>query len=171
MDNLRIWHASRDPYHCAFRYLRLLLAETGSIEIERLRILDMFLLYPSLLHRTSMPKDVKDSFRKLGIEKPEDIFMRLPSPASVFQDLRVYQNSAIAHLAARGLITAENLKRGAAKISQVNIPATLLGKAMAKNQDDGGLTAFLVGQFSTIPLRGSDSIYRKAGLPTRAIAA
>lgn len=171
MAEFRIWHASRDAYHCAFRLLRLLVAKDESIEVERLRILDMFLLYPSLLHRSSMPRVIKDEFRDLEIEKPENIFIRLPSPASVFQDLRLYQNSAITQLAARGLIDLEAFKQGIVKLSATGVPQELLQRAEEKNINDSGLTAFLVGPFSAIPLRGAESIYRKAGLPTRAVAA
>lgn len=131
----------------------------------------MFVLYPPLLHRASMPQDIKRQFRELEIPRPEKIFLQLPSPAAVFQDLRLYQNSAIAQLAARGLITAGDLQEGLAAPPTEGWPASLTSRAVEKNAEDGGLTRFLVGPFSSIPLRGTDSIYRKAGLPTRAIAA
>jgi hypothetical protein len=171
MANLRVWHASRDPYHCAFRLLRLLAAKKNEIELERLRILDMFLLYPSLLHRSSMPLAVKDRFRNLDIEKPESIFMHLPSPASVFQELCLYQNSAVAQLTAKGLISPEDLNERNVKLLHSEVPLELRERTETKNREDGGLTAFLVGPFSTIPLRGPESVYRKVGLPTRVIAA
>jgi hypothetical protein len=171
MANLRVWHASRDPYHCAFRVLRLLVAKNNAVELERVRILDMFLLYPSLLHRSSMPQPVKTLFRELDIPKPEKIFIRLPSPSSVFQDLRIYQNSAIAQLVARGIVTSSGLQQGLLARSIGDLPEALNKQIIQKNLEDGGLTAFLTGPFSTIPLRGADSMYRKAGLPVRAIAA
>jgi hypothetical protein len=118
-----------------------------------------------------MPRAVKDKFRDLAIDKPEKIFIRLPSPASVFQDLRLYQNSAITQLAAKGLIDARAFKQGIVKLLATEVPPELLQQAKEKNLHDRGLTSFLVEPFSTIPLRGPESVYRKAGLPTRAIAA
>ena len=171
MSSFRIWHPSRDAYHCAFRFLRLLVANEAALEVERLRILDMFLLYPSLLHRASMPQDIKKAFRALDIPTPEKIFLRLPSAAAVFQDLRLYQNSAIAQLAARGLLSPSDLKKGLASPIQVDWPEALAQRARQKNAEDKGLAGFLVGAFSEIPLRGRESIYRKAALPTRSIAA
>ncbi|RWQ61435.1 MAG: hypothetical protein EOS86_33160 [Mesorhizobium sp.] len=141
------------------------------MELERLRILDMFLLYPSLLHRSSMPQDVKELFRNLDIEKPDKIFIRLPSPAAVIQDLRLYQNSAVAQLTAKGVIDSDALKQSTMVLSDSDLPRELRERTEKKNLEDGGLTSFLVGPFCTIPLRGSESVYRKAGLPTRAIAA
>lgn len=171
MTSFRVWHSSRDAYHCAFRFLRLLVANDASLEVERLRILDMFLLYPPLLHRTSMPQDTKKRFRELEIPTQEKIFLRLPSSAAVFQDLRLYQNSAIAQLAARGLLSTIDLKRGLASPVEAGWPDGIAERARRKNAEDGGLTEFLVGIFSEIPLKGRESIYRKAGLPTRSIAA
>jgi hypothetical protein len=171
MANLRIWHSSRDAYHCAFRLIRLVIENGAPLELERARILDMFLLYPSLLHRTSMPQDVKASFRELDILRPDKIFIRLPSPAAVFQDLRIYQNSALAQLIARGLASPAKLQRGLLEIDLSLLPDQLKYRAVKRNKADGGLTHFLVTSFSTLPLRGANSVYRKAGLPTRAIAA
>jgi hypothetical protein len=170
MNDLRIWHASRDAYHCAFRFLRLLVARSDELEFERLRILDMYLLFPALLHRTAMQRSVRDEFVRLGIEKPERIFVRLPSNAAIFQELRLYQNSAVGQLAARGLLVPAAMKKGVASIDQGILPAELLGRIFAKNTSDEGLVKFLLGPFSSQPLRGRESFYRKAGLPTRTFA-
>ena len=171
MTNLRVWHASRDAYHCAFRLIRLVAANKAPLELERVRILDMFLLYPPLLHRSSMPQDVKTAFRTLDIPRPDKIFMRLPSAAAVFQDLRLYQNSAVAQLAARGLALPSDLQQGLLSIIEADLPDRLRERAEARNREDGGLTNFLVGPFSALPLRGVSSVYRKIGLPSRALAA
>ncbi|WP_018062481.1 ABC-three component system middle component 5 [Caulobacter sp. UNC279MFTsu5.1] len=171
MANLRVWHSSRDAYHCAFRLIRLVIANGAPLELERARILDMFLLYPPLLHRTSMPQEVKAAFRALDIPRPEKIFIRLPSPAAVFQDLRLYQNSAVAQLAARGLASPLQMQQGLLAIDLSLLPEQLKDRALERNSTDGGITNFLVKSFSTLPLRGANSVYRKAGLPTRAIAA
>tara|TARA_R110002074_G_C12548406_1_gene666352 strand:+ start:1432 stop:1947 length:516 start_codon:yes stop_codon:yes gene_type:complete len=169
MTNLRVWHASRDPYHCSFRFLRLLVAGAESVELERLRILDMFLLYPSLLHRSSLPQELKNKFRALNIEKPHKIFMHLPSPAAIFQDLRLYQNSATIQLAAKGLIDSAELKQGTIQLLDWAIPSELRKRTEERNIQDQGLSSFLVGPFSNIPLRGSASVYRRVGLPTRVV--
>jgi hypothetical protein len=169
MSKIRVWHSSRDAYHCTFRFIRLLIAKKAGLEIERLRILDMFLLFPPLLHRISMPQDVKATFKSLNVDSPERIFINLPSPAAIFQDLRVYQNSAVAQIIARGLLGSEVFKQGVIEVSDESFPKELYQRAIMKNEIDGGLTKFLVGPFSEIPLRGSKSIYSRAGLPNRTL--
>ncbi len=171
MTDHRVWHASRDAYHCTFRFVRLLVAAGKPIELERLRILDMFLLYPPLLHRSSMPDEVRRQFRTLQIPKPDQLFLRLPSAAAVFQDLRLYQNSAVAQLTARGLASATDLKQGLLVFNLAAVPEALIVQARERNRTDGGLTDFLVGPWSGQPLRGSNNVYRKIGLPARGLAA
>jgi hypothetical protein len=170
MTDLRIWHSSRDAYHCAFRILRLLLAQERSIQVERLRMLDMYLLFPALLHRTSMTREVRSGFNQLDIERPEQAFIRLPSNAAVFQELRIYQNSAIGQLAARGLVLPSVLKKGKAIVEKAAVPAALRDRIVQKNLVESRLIEFLIGPFSELPLRGVQNMYRRAGLPARVIA-
>src|SRR3546814_9854859 len=46
MSEFRVWFASRDPYHCVFRMVRLLCAKGEAMPLEQLRVLDMFLMFP-----------------------------------------------------------------------------------------------------------------------------
>ncbi|MBP2159329.1 MULTISPECIES: ABC-three component system middle component 5 [Asticcacaulis] len=169
MANLRAWHSSRDAYHCSFRLVRLSEASKGKdIEVERLRVMDMMLLFPSLLHRISMPRPLLNTFKELGIPKAEDIFINLPGIPSVFQELRLYQNSALGQLRAKGMIST-SVENGIIQIDRKNVPEDLYKRAAVRNQTDGGLTTFLTGPFAAIPLRGTDNLYKRVGLPKRSI--
>lgn len=168
MSKIRIWHASRDPYHCAFRMLRLLSAADGDrMELERLRILDLYLLYPPLLHAASMPQEVRASFRALEVPRPEETFIRLPSAAAISQDLRLYQNAALSHLAARRMLKTGTLREGVAELDRTQVPKDISSRAESKNRSDGGFVAFLTRDFARIPLTGRENVYRRASLPAR----
>lgn len=167
----RIWHASRDPYHCAFRLLRLLLACDGKMELERARILDIFLLFPSLLHRPHLTSDARKALRDLNIARPEDGFVNLPSAATIFQDVRMYQNVAVTHLVAKGILATEALREGVLSLRPGSIPPELTKSIEIRNGDDAKFAEFLVNAWKDIPLRGGSSMYRRIGLPVRAIAA
>jgi hypothetical protein len=169
--NPRVWHASRDPYHCAYRLLRLLLAADGEIELERARILDIFLLFPSLIHRPHLTSPVRKAIRELNIIKPEDEFVNLPSAASIFQDLRMYQNVAVTHLAAKGILKKASLKEGVLSLQRESLPTDLTVSLKSRDETDSKFAEFLVNAWKEIPLRGSQSMYRRIGLPIRAIAA
>src|SRR6266702_8870704 len=95
VTNLRLWHPSFDAYHCTFRFLRLLTFQKNhALTIEKLWILDFYLLYPVLLHRASMPSEVRRTFRSLGIERPMDQFVQLPSEKSLYRELAIFQKAA-----------------------------------------------------------------------------
>jgi hypothetical protein len=165
MAKIRIWHASRDPYHCAFRLIRLLLGcDAGRLALDRLRVLDMFLLYPVLLHDVSMPQQVKNKFRTLGVPSASETFVRLPGPAILAQDLRLYQTAAASQLAARGILASEPLETGIAKLKVEAVPSEIVSRAAAKEAERPGLLEFLTVDLDAIPLTGRDGLYRRAAI-------
>ena len=114
---LRLWHPSIDAYHCTFRFLRLLTFEKSNrLSIEKLSILDFYLLYPFLLHRASMPLEVRRIFRSLHIERPTDQFVQFPSEKSLFRDIAVFQKTAGTNLMAKGLLEREQYLSGTAQL-------------------------------------------------------
>ncbi len=171
MSKLRIWHSSRDAYHCAYRMLQLLTsAERHQISFERLRILDLYLLYPSLLHRASMPQTMKERFKALSIPHPDDLFMQLPSVAAISQDLRIYQNAAASLLIAKGIIEKSAFQAGMVVLISENVPEKLLDRVADEARSEPRIVAFLTDEFSTLPLTGDGNVYRRIGLPMRAIS-
>jgi hypothetical protein len=148
--------------------IRLLsFASAPSTEFERLRIFDMYLLFPPLLHRTSMPQAMKAHFRQLDVPTPDSIFTRLPSVASAFQELRLYQNAAANYLAAKDILQKDGLRKGVAIFNPANLPEDIQTSVRDRNGDVIPLLHFLIEQIGRIPLAGSESIYRRAGLPAR----
>ena len=110
-------------------------------------------------------------FRRLGIVEPADSFVRLPSAAAIFQDLRIYQNTAASYLIARGILGRDALMRGFAELQSVNVPLSLQISLRERNSEELPLAKFLVEELSTVPISGSDGLYRKVGLPNRQVAA
>ncbi|WP_425490096.1 ABC-three component system middle component 5 [Azospirillum tabaci] len=171
MGKPSVWHPSRDPYHCTFRMLRIMWASPGkSIAWEWARILDLFVLFPPTLHRVSLPQNTKDLLRKLSIPKPEKEFVRLPSNASLFRDLRPYQYAAMAKLMAHNLVPPHSLISGHAELNVKSVPEEMRVRADRKNIAAEGLMNFLCQEITKLPLSGSDCIYDRAGLPHRNIA-
>jgi hypothetical protein len=165
---IRVWHAARDAYHCAFRLLRLLTFANGkTIEFERLRILDLFLLAPSQLHRVSMPMETKAKFRSLDVPNMEEIFSRLPSVTSMFQQLRIYQTTAASYLVARDIVNNSLLRTGLTEYIPNNVPTVLRMEIARRNDTAHALMRFLLDDLAVIPLAGADNLYKRAGLPRR----
>lgn len=167
MAQLRIWHASRDPYHCAFRMIRLLACRSDAIPIERLRVLDMLLLYPALLYRVSLPSAIKERFRSLSLEPPAKSFVRLPSTASIWQDLQVYQSAALTHLGGRAILDNAEIRERRAMLKREMLPTGLWDRACVTNDSQSPLMRFLVEDLASLPITGKDNLFKRAGLPAR----
>jgi hypothetical protein len=151
--------------------LRISFAWEGPLEMERLRIVDMFLLAPSLLHKISMPRDIRKQFDELSIPREQDIFESLPSVAAMFQELRVFQNTAANHLLARDIFKARLLSDGIAELNSETLPKQLVGEIRERNASEQSFMNFLRSGLSTVPLSGENNIYRRAGLPARQLIA
>lgn len=167
MSSYRVWYAGRDPYHCIFRMMRLLLAKDGAIPLEQLRILDMYLMYPPLLHRLTLTSSLREKLRDLRIEAPAKSFVKLPGTASVWQDLQLYQLTALKRLAGLGILRREDLLERKAKLDHAQAPVNLVEHAASQNDQEKPLLHFLVDDLGALPLSGSDGLVRRAGLPSR----
>jgi len=167
MSDYRVWYASRDPYHCMFRMIRLLEAKGGPIPVEQLRILDMFLMFPSLMHRVMLTAALRQQLRSLDIEPPTKTFVRLPGTASVWQDLQIYQLTALKRMAGLGVLKHEDLRDRDANLDRTQAPTELLRHAISLNEAAKPLMRFIVEDLGSLPVSGSEGLVRRAGLPSR----
>ncbi len=167
MSSYRVWYAARDPYHCIFRMIRLLQARDGSIPLEQLRILDMYLMFPSLLHRLTLTSELREKLRSLRIESPAKSFVKMPGTASVWQDLQLYQLTALKRLAGLGILHREELLERNARLDRAQTPSKLLEHAASQNETGKPLLNFLVDELGSLPMSGSEGLVRRAGLPSR----
>jgi ABC-three component (ABC-3C) system Middle Component 5 len=167
MTDYRIWHSSRDPYHCAFRIISLLKEDGGAIRVEKLRILDMFFLYPPLLYRLSLPNEQKSNFRKLKITHPNKYFIRLPGTAAIWQDLQVFQSTALKQLTGRGLLRRDSLRDHRAHLMLENVPQSILQAVESQRMEEKYLLSFLIKDVGNLPVTGPKGLVRRAGIPAR----
>ena len=141
--------------------------QADALSIERLRILDMFLLYPALLHRVRLSGDIKRQVREIEIAKPERTFVRLPSLPSVWQDLRIYQSTALKHLAGRGMLKREALLDRHASLDEAQVPQEVMKRALEANSEQIDLMIVLIGSFSGFADGGVDGLAQRTHLPAR----
>ena len=147
--------------------LRLLTATQAGLSLERLRILDMYLLYPPLLHRLSLPTAIKEKFRELKIENPKTTFMKLPSNASIWQNLQVYQSASLKQLVGRGLLDQSAFQNKVARLLRDNLPTELAERVGVENAEDSKLISLLVEEMSVLSMTGSGGLIRRSGIPAR----
>jgi len=166
--SLRLWHPSFDAYHCSFRFLRLLIFKSDhTLIIEKLCILDFYVLYPFLLHRASMPSDVRQTFRALQIPRPEDQFVQLPSEKTLYRDISIFQKAAATNLAAKGLLSRDRYLSGIASLVVEAIPAKLRTDLEDSNLEGNKFMDFLVNQLGALDLVGTRGLRALTGLVRR----
>ena len=111
-----IYHPRKDIYHCCFRLLSILsLTENESIDIDKLRIIDFFLVFPNYLvikdglsfnKYITFPKGKSISAKILKkIDKP---FEYLLNPKILFSELSDFQTHALLILKAKKIIEIDN---------------------------------------------------------------
>lgn len=163
----RIWYPQLDVYDAVRRMGLLLSAWTGRAPVlERLYIADFYLANPPLLHKTSMPGDVREVFQQLPVIRPEKTFLSYPSAPILFHKMEPIQREAFQALVGRGVIDARSARSGLAKLTQKGEAFVHEELADAVTANEQKLIAFLASQFavlgddSTKELRGRTGLRR-----------
>jgi hypothetical protein len=144
--------------------IRLLTWKADGLPVDQLRLLDMLLMYPSLSLRMKLPSSVRDNLRALRLPPVKELFVSLPGTASIWQDLQLYQSTALKQLAGRSLLKRDALRDRYAALDQRQLPSSLLNRVRAENADQAALMTFLINDIAAIPTAGADNIFKRAGV-------
>jgi hypothetical protein len=158
-----LYHPFLDAYHCCFRMLRLL-EKVGNVqvEVERFRIWDFYLLFPTALQFVELPRA---SMRVRSIAKKlENRYEVLPDSRRAFIRLEPIQNAALAHLSSWQLIDSEQLGGGKIVRTDLQIPAELSAIIQERNSAATEILEFLVTTFLVIPLYGKGGLRLRTDL-------
>jgi len=158
-----IYHPIYDEYHCVFRILRLLeVVASKNIEVDRLRVLDFYLLFPSLLPRVKMPQSAR-KYRKM-VHDTFGPYENIHDPYKVFIQLEPFQQGALCCLVSCGLLDASGLKQGFAKRTPKTLPAPLANSIRRANETDRDLIGLLAGPLFDLDFYGPDGLKARTGL-------
>jgi hypothetical protein len=104
----RLWYAQLDVFDTIRRYLALLKAWNGKgPSRDRLFTSDFYLANPCLLHLTHMTLEARRSFQALKVPRPEQSFLRYPSPSILYSKMAGIQAQALHNLIGKGLLDVE----------------------------------------------------------------
>lgn len=107
-----IYHPRKDIYHCCFRLLSILsLINNNDFNIQKLRIIDFFLVFPSYLTIKDRLTDNKyirfpqgKAIPKKVLDKIDKPYEYLPNPKILFSELSDFQTHALLILKAKKII-------------------------------------------------------------------
>jgi hypothetical protein len=163
---IRIWHPMRDPHHCCFRILALLISSSKSLSISRASLLDTFLLFPEYLHDIQYTGfgELRDSLGRLKIPKSTESFLNLPDIRTIYRELQVFQKAALHQLVARNILLSSDFKNNELRLSEKGIPDELDRTIRAFIAENSARLTFITSELNVIPLDGPTGLFRRTNL-------
>ena len=156
------YQPSYDPYHTAFRVLRVRDIADG-LEYEKCRILDFFLLFPFRLHDFRFKPEDR-ALRQLAKEYSSTRgYAVQPPPRQLFTTMSQFYSAATQTLAANGYVDIAALSLGLVTYTGQPIPESLDIRTRADNAAEADLLTGL-RRLSTYDLLGRNGLKDRSGL-------
>jgi len=153
-----------DPYHTAFRLLRLTMGKSEAVfKIDQLRILDFYLAFPRLI---SDIEGLKRKIKLAGLDEIPPAYGELPSAGVLFRQMAPIQEAAIQTLCLQGIFDfdREAFFAGSVSLLETGLPDKLSSFVSKKNQEEENLMAFLLSILFELPLDGPNGLKHRTGL-------
>ncbi|MEY2502512.1 MAG: hypothetical protein QOI07_2846 [Verrucomicrobiota bacterium] len=158
-----IYNPAFDSYHGIFRVLRLLTAlEPSAYEIDRMRILDFYLLFPGTLQHVTFPRGAM-KYRRM-IPDQQNRYERIEDGRRLFSRLEPFQTSAFRYLAARDIIEPHLFAENRIQRGTTELPTALATTLAQANATDSALMDLLTGPFSNLDLYGASGLRGRSHL-------
>ncbi len=155
-----IYHPKNDIYHCCFRLLSILKNSSQPISIEKIRIIDFYLVYPNFVKEIALPRKSGNGKLKNQYAKMPPPFELMPNKKILFSELKDFQYSSISLLRAKSLI-----KLNEGMISKapeyLSLPAIFFEENNILNDE---IQVKLIQCLSSIDMLGDKGLKQRTGL-------
>lgn len=159
-----IYHPVFDANHCVFRIL-LLLQDQGpcEIDIELFRLMDFYVLFPSLLKAIKpFPSELRSY--KRAIQKIDDPYEDIKNPNRIFIELRRIQSIAFHHLLSKQLIDMKSFESGKVKRTETDLPDALLVLLEEATSNKNEWFTLISRELQKIDFYGGSGLKKRSGL-------
>lgn len=156
------YHPKNDIYHCIYRILAIIKISQGEpIEIEKLKLLDFYFLFPHLIKEVTIPKDNTYAYIKKEIRQIPLPYETMPDKRRLYSELVMFQNRAIDILKSKKIVKEESNSLIADKNFRSKEILTL-----SKNNKfiENDFYKNLVYCFQEIPLLGENGLKKRTDL-------
>jgi hypothetical protein len=150
-----IYHPGFDAYHCIFRLLAVI-ENVGDLEIDKARILEFYLLYPSAVTAIKFPQGM-ESIRK-DSKAVANVYHDPINLRATFRDMRHFQDAALKCIAAARLIDLERFEAGFVTRTKVPLPTSINSLLSIFLEQRDPISRFVLKDLSTIPLFGAKGL-------------
>lgn len=157
-----IYNQAYDTYHTIFRMLLLSSRLLKPIEVDKLRILDFYYVYPTELLDIKKPKGFKKYEKFLNPEINK--YDRIMNPKRMFYKMNNIQLQAIKALVAYGYFDSNSFEKGIIKMTEKKITDEF--KQVIENavETNFNIVSLLTGPLSEIDLFGHLGLKERTGL-------
>ncbi|EGR2702212.1 TPA: hypothetical protein NJ348_003254 [Vibrio parahaemolyticus] len=157
-----IYHPRNDLYHCMFRFISIAsMQDLEDFDSVRLRIYDLFYLFPHLVKDIEFPraKGIAELKRSFGsINQPYEV---LPDKKRLFSEMGDYHIQALQILKAKGIFEEEN---GNLRISEGFYSPSIQKLINDNSNESKELFCKLFQTLNAIQVVGEGGLKKRTGL-------
>lgn len=147
-----IYNQAYDLYHTIFRILQITEKTEGNLEIDKLRILDFYLAFPSELMHIKAFRGFKKYEKYIKAESNK--YERVIDRKRLFFKMEHIQTSAIKALISYGIFDANEFKNGKVKRTELPLSETILKRLNEANEENTNLITLITGPLASMDLFG-----------------
>ena len=102
-----IYHPAFDASHCVYRILKIFekIEDNNSIEIERVKIIDFYMVFPKKIQQIRLTRSKKLSKVKESVKQLDDTYRQCNSPFLIFQKMNMIQDKVLITLVKNEILT------------------------------------------------------------------
>jgi hypothetical protein len=163
-----VYNQALDFYHTIFRLLHFLnkFENNDVLEIERVRIWDFYLLFPSEIHNIRLKQNESDirKIRKEFIKDSKNPYERITGNRKIFEKIKPYQLSALNCIASYGIIDKALLNQQRILIINKKILVDFVNKFQELSPKEKNVIALMTSHFNQVSLFGTDGLKNRTNL-------
>lgn len=163
-----VYNQALDLYHTIYRFLQFLNRfDSGVlIEVERLRIWDFYLLFPSKIHDIRLKQNESDirKIRKEFIKDVNNPYERITEDRKIFEKIKPYQLAALNCIASYGIIDKALLNQQRISIIQKDILIEFVRNLDELSAKDRNVITLMTAHYFHLSLFGPDGLKNRTNL-------
>lgn len=163
-----VYNQALDLYHTIFRLLHFLnkFENETVIEVERLRIWDFYLLFPSKIHEIRLKQNESDirKLRRQFIKDSKNPYDQISDNRKIFEKIKPYQLAALNSIASYGIIEKSFLSQQRISIINKKILSDFVTNFEELPAKERNVIALMTSHFNQISLFGTDGLKQRTNL-------
>lgn len=163
-----VYNQAFDLYHTIYRFLQFLnrFENNVLIEVERLRIWDFYLLFPSKVHDIRLKQNESDirKIRKEFIKDVNNPYERISEDRKIFEKIKPYQLAALNCIASYGIIDKTLLNQQRISIIQKDILNEFVKNIEELSPKEKNVITLMTSHYFQLSLFGHDGLKNRTNL-------